>query len=200
MSEKKYSKKHEWVSLNGDSATVGISKHATEMLGDIVFVELPEKGKSLNKDDDTRSMHRKASASPTVYKGTVYYPIYEPPAGKAACGVGKAFICSADDECGTNTSENISYAQKTVGSGSRFNAREDGNIIEENEEGAVAQTGAGSGCYYLQPGILSRLVVYGDTLFANITTSSEDQEDTLISLLSDAGEIELYKGSWRENY
>ena len=52
----------------------------------------------------------------------------------------------------------------------------------------------------VQPGILSRLVVYGDTLFANITTSSEDQEDTLISLLSDAGEIELYKGSWRENY
>ena len=37
--------------LNGESATVGISKHATEMLGDIVFVELPEKGKSLNKDE-----------------------------------------------------------------------------------------------------------------------------------------------------
>ena len=51
MSEKKYSKKHEWIMLDGESATVGISKHATEMLGDIVFVELPEKGKSLNKEE-----------------------------------------------------------------------------------------------------------------------------------------------------
>ena len=41
MSEKKFSKKHEWVSLDGDVATVGITKHATEMLGDIVFVGLP---------------------------------------------------------------------------------------------------------------------------------------------------------------
>ncbi len=40
MSEKKFSKKHEWVSLDGDVATVGITKHATEMLGDIVFVEV----------------------------------------------------------------------------------------------------------------------------------------------------------------
>ena len=50
MSEKKYSKKHEWVELNGDTATVGITKHATEMLGDIVFVEVPENGKSVEKD------------------------------------------------------------------------------------------------------------------------------------------------------
>ena len=50
MSEKKFSKKHEWVSLNGDTATVGITKHATEMLGDIVFVEVPEPGKSVEKD------------------------------------------------------------------------------------------------------------------------------------------------------
>ena len=51
MSEKKYSEKHEWIMLDGESATVGISKHATEMLGDIVFVELPEKGKSLNNEE-----------------------------------------------------------------------------------------------------------------------------------------------------
>ena len=47
MSEKKFSKKHEWVSLDGDVATVGITKHATEMLGDIVFVEVPDAGKAL---------------------------------------------------------------------------------------------------------------------------------------------------------
>ena len=138
----------------------------------------------------TENKYRKASASPTVYKGTVYYPIYEPPEGAAVCGVGNAFICSADDECGTNTSENITYAQKTVGSESRF----------DGGETAIGGEGAASGCYYLRPGILSRLVVFGDTLFANITTSSEEQEDTLISLLSEQGEIEVYRGSWRENY
>ena len=51
MSEKKFSKKHEWVSLEGDIATVGITKHATEMLGDIVFVTLPEVGQEFNKGD-----------------------------------------------------------------------------------------------------------------------------------------------------
>ena len=57
MSEKKYSKKHEWIMLDGESATVGISKHATEMLGDIVFVELPEKGKSLSKEEKLSLIH-----------------------------------------------------------------------------------------------------------------------------------------------
>jgi len=50
MSEKKYSKKHEWVFTEGDIATVGITKHAVEMLGDIVFVELPDKGKNVEKE------------------------------------------------------------------------------------------------------------------------------------------------------
>ena len=39
MSEKKYSKKHEWVELEGDVATVGITAHAAKQLGDIVFTE-----------------------------------------------------------------------------------------------------------------------------------------------------------------
>ena len=69
MSEKKYSKKHEWISLDGDSATVGISKHATEMLGDIVFVELPEKGKNLNKDEKAAVVESTKAAS------DVYTPI-----------------------------------------------------------------------------------------------------------------------------
>ena len=46
MSEVKFSKEHEWIKLDGDIATIGITQHATEMLGDIVFVELPEKGSS----------------------------------------------------------------------------------------------------------------------------------------------------------
>jgi glycine cleavage system H protein len=42
MSDTRYTADHEWVRLDGDIATVGITAHATEALGDIVFVELPE--------------------------------------------------------------------------------------------------------------------------------------------------------------
>jgi len=50
MSEVKFSKEHEWIKLEGEVATIGITKHATEMLGDIVFTELPKKGSSVEKD------------------------------------------------------------------------------------------------------------------------------------------------------
>ena len=43
----RYTKEHEWVRLEGDQATVGITDYAAEQLGDIVFVELPEVGRSL---------------------------------------------------------------------------------------------------------------------------------------------------------
>jgi len=42
-----YTKDHEWIRVDGDVATVGITKHATEQLGDIVFVEVPEVGRSV---------------------------------------------------------------------------------------------------------------------------------------------------------
>ena len=51
MSNKKFSKQHEWISAEGDVATIGITKHATEMLGDIVFVELPKIGNNIEKED-----------------------------------------------------------------------------------------------------------------------------------------------------
>lgn len=50
-SELKYSKSHEWVKLEGDIATIGITDHAQEELGDIVYVELPEVGRVLAYDD-----------------------------------------------------------------------------------------------------------------------------------------------------
>jgi glycine cleavage system H protein len=49
MSEIKFSKEHEWIKMDGEIATVGITKQATEMLGDIVFVESPEKGTLVEK-------------------------------------------------------------------------------------------------------------------------------------------------------
>tara|TARA_B100000029_G_scaffold215419_1_gene213244 strand:+ start:1380 stop:1760 length:381 start_codon:yes stop_codon:yes gene_type:complete len=69
MSNKKFSKQHEWVSVEGDVATIGITKHATEMLGDIVFVELPKKGKNIEKEDQAGVVESTKTAS------DVYTPI-----------------------------------------------------------------------------------------------------------------------------
>ena len=66
MSEVKYSKEHEWLKLDGDVATIGITKHATEMLGDIVFAELPEKGTSVEKDG-TAGVVESTKAASDVY-------------------------------------------------------------------------------------------------------------------------------------
>ena len=69
MSEKKFSKQHEWISVEGDIATVGITKHASEMLGDVVFVELPEKGKRIEKDGQAGVVESTKAAS------DIYSPI-----------------------------------------------------------------------------------------------------------------------------
>lgn len=47
----RYSKDHEWLRIEGDEAVVGITAHAAEELGDIVFVELPEVGRTLSQDE-----------------------------------------------------------------------------------------------------------------------------------------------------
>lgn len=52
MADMKYTDDHEYVSIEGDVATVGITNHAQEQLGDVVFVELPEVGKSVSKGDE----------------------------------------------------------------------------------------------------------------------------------------------------
>lgn len=69
MSETRYSKEHEWVTLDGDVATVGITAHAAEQLGDIVYVELPESGRTLGKDGEAAVVESVKAAS------DVYAPI-----------------------------------------------------------------------------------------------------------------------------
>ena len=64
-----FTKEHEWVRVDGDVATVGISNHAQEALGDIVFAEVPEAGKSLAKGDDAAVVESVKAAS------DVYAPI-----------------------------------------------------------------------------------------------------------------------------
>ena len=69
MSEVKYSKEHEWIKIEGDVGTIGITQHATEMLGDIVFVELPDVGTSVEKDGNAGVVESTKAAS------DVYSPI-----------------------------------------------------------------------------------------------------------------------------
>ena len=52
MAEKKYTKEHEWVEVDGDVATVGITNHAQESLGDIVFIDLPTVGKQVKSNEE----------------------------------------------------------------------------------------------------------------------------------------------------
>lgn len=63
MSEKRYTEDHEWLEVDGDTAVVGISNHAQEQLGDIVFVELPEVGKTLEKGKDAAVVESVKAAS-----------------------------------------------------------------------------------------------------------------------------------------
>jgi glycine cleavage system H protein len=64
-----FTKEHEWIRVDGDVATVGISDHAQEALGDIVFAEVPEAGKSLAKGDDAAVVESVKAAS------DVYAPV-----------------------------------------------------------------------------------------------------------------------------
>ncbi|MBR7158954.1 MAG: glycine cleavage system protein GcvH [Alphaproteobacteria bacterium] len=50
MSEKRFTKEHEWVELDGNTAVIGITDHAQEQLGDVVFVELPALSAVVEKD------------------------------------------------------------------------------------------------------------------------------------------------------
>ena len=69
MSEIRYSKDHEWVKLDGDTATIGITPYAQEQLGDVVFVELPEIGKKVEKGKELATVESVKAAS------EVYAPV-----------------------------------------------------------------------------------------------------------------------------
>ena len=58
-----FTRDHEWIRVEGDQATVGISKHAEEALGDIVFAEAPEAGRSLTKGGECAVVESVKAAS-----------------------------------------------------------------------------------------------------------------------------------------
>ena len=64
-----FTKDHEWVRVDGDTATVGISDHAQEALGDIVFAEVPEAGRQLSKGQEAAVVESVKAAS------DVYAPV-----------------------------------------------------------------------------------------------------------------------------
>lgn len=64
-----FTKEHEWIRVEGDTATVGISDHAQEALGDIVFAEVPDAGKSLAKGQEAAVVESVKAAS------DVYAPV-----------------------------------------------------------------------------------------------------------------------------
>jgi glycine cleavage system H protein len=64
-----FTKEHEWIRVEGDTATVGISDHAQEQLGDIVFVEVPEAGRRVSKGQEAAVVESVKAAS------DVYSPV-----------------------------------------------------------------------------------------------------------------------------
>jgi len=64
-----FTKEHEWIRLEGDTATVGISNHAQEALGDIVFAEVPEVGRRVSKGEEAAVVESVKAAS------DVYAPV-----------------------------------------------------------------------------------------------------------------------------
>lgn len=65
----RYTKDHEWVRMDGGLAVIGISRYAAEQLGDVVYAELPEAGKSFSQGDDMAVVESAKTAS------DVYAPI-----------------------------------------------------------------------------------------------------------------------------
>ena len=72
MAETRYTESHEWVRLEGDTATVGISDHAQNALGDVVFVDLPEPGREVEAGEAIAVVESVKAAS----------DIYAPVAGR----------------------------------------------------------------------------------------------------------------------
>jgi glycine cleavage system H protein len=63
MSEMRYTDQHEWVRVEGDTATIGITDYAQEQLGDVVYVELPEVGKTMAAGDEAAVVESVKAAS-----------------------------------------------------------------------------------------------------------------------------------------
>lgn len=76
MSSKRFTKDHEWISVEGDIGTVGISDYAQHALGDVVFVEVPDAGRNLSKGAEAAVVESVKAAS----------EVYSPVSGTVTAG------------------------------------------------------------------------------------------------------------------
>ena len=116
---------------------------------------------------------KKVTTEPTVASGLVYFPIYKPSSSVNKCSLGDAFICAADDECGTNVSSKLG-----ANSGAQSNEK----------------------CKYVGQGVLSRIVTFAGKLFANIAGQSLGSKKDLVTINTAVGDVSSYRSSWRQNY
>ena len=115
--------------------------------------------------------YQKVTAEPSVSSGLAYFPIYQPSSSVNKCSLGDAFICAADDECGTNFSSRLGKKRATSDQ-----------------------------CFYVGQGVLSRIVFFAGKLFANIAGQSTQAKKDLVTLQAASGEVSTYRSSWRHNF
>lgn len=123
---------------------------------------------------------QKISAEPTLSRGLVYYPIFEPSQSTNKCSLGLAMICAVDDECGTNVSTQLS---------------DNNSLQSQTIDGKVY---SGRTCKAVGQGVLSRLVVFANKLFANIAGKSTQSKTDLVVIDSGMGDVDSFRNNWRE--
>jgi glycine cleavage system H protein len=106
----KFTKDHEWVKVDGDIATVGISKHAADALGDVVFVETPEAGKTVSVGDSFAVVESVKAAS----------DVYAPVAGEVV--EGNAVLASAPETVNADPEGEGWFAKIRISDASQLDA------------------------------------------------------------------------------
>ena len=92
MSEVRFTDQHEWVRLDGDEATIGITKYAADQLGDVVYVELPAQGRKVSAGSEAAVVESVKAAS------EVYAPIAGEVTGSNAALTGDPAKVNADPQ------------------------------------------------------------------------------------------------------
>lgn len=114
MTDIRYTKEHEWISVDGDTATVGITDYAQTQLGDIVFVEVPESGKDVAKGEEAAVVESVKAAS----------EVYAPVSGKVT--EGNNALADAPDTVNTDPAGSGWFFKMTVS-----NADELGELMDQ---------------------------------------------------------------------
>jgi glycine cleavage system H protein len=105
----RYTKEHEWVSLSGDTATIGITFHAQEELGDIVYVDLPKPGAQLEKGKSFGSVESVKAVS----------DIYAPVSGEVL--EANALLTDAPEKLNSDPHESAWLIKVRVADAAEFN-------------------------------------------------------------------------------